>query len=61
MTRNLETADTIVKLVLAIATIILFAARLITGTLAIFLVLLSIIVLTLYATRIIRKKIASNK
>ena len=61
MTKNLETADTIVKLVLAIATIILFAARVITGPLAILLVLLSIIVLTVYATRLIRKKIASNK
>jgi len=48
VTRNLETADAIAKLVLASATIILYFTGLISGPFAVALVLLSVCVLLIF-------------
>ena len=55
MTKNLETADNIVKLVLASATIVLFYTRIIAGPFAVVLVVLSFIVLLIYGIRLVYK------
>lgn len=57
MTRNLDKADAIVKVVLATATIALFIAKVIAGPFAVFLTLLSVIVLLLYGARLLVRKL----
>jgi len=47
MTRNLETADTIVKLILAISTILLYALGLIAGPFALALFVMSLLMVIL--------------
>ena len=49
MTKNLETADTLVKLVLAISVILLYSADVIAGPFAVALVVLAALVLLIYA------------
>ena len=61
MTKNLEAADHIVKLVLAICTIGLYLARVIAGPFAIALVVLSIIILIIFAVRLIFRKRLKGK
>lgn len=56
MTRNLETADHIVKIVLAICTIVLYVTGLIAGPFAVVLFILSLLVLIIFATRLIGRK-----
>lgn len=51
MTKNLETADALVKLVLAIAVILLYAADVIAGPFAVLLVTLSSLVLLIYGLK----------
>lgn len=53
MTGNLETADTIVKLVLAIAVLISYFAHIITGPFATALMILSVIVVLIFVVRFI--------
>lgn len=57
MTKNLETADRIVKLVLAVSTIVLFTAGIISGPFALTLVVLSSFVIVLFAARFFFKRI----
>ncbi len=51
MKKNLEMADTIVKLVLSVSTIVLFLAGAIAGPLAQWLLVLSLAVVLLYAVK----------
>lgn len=51
MTKNLETADTMVKLILAIAIMIFYFTDLITGPFATALVILASIVLLIFVAR----------
>lgn len=51
MTKNLETADTIAKLVLSVSTIVLFFTGAIAGPLAQWLVILSFAIVSLYVVR----------
>lgn len=60
MTRNLETADTIVKLVLATLTIALFSVNLIAGPFAFSLVVLSVLVLAIYGVRLLHRRRSST-
>lgn len=53
MTKNLEAADHIVKLVLAISIIVLYVVRVIAGPFAIALVVLSFFILGSFAARLI--------
>ena len=53
MTKNLETADTIVKLILASAVIVLKVTRALTGPFATLLVILAVIVIFLTIVRTI--------
>ena len=55
MTKNLETADTIVKFILAITTIILFFAAVISGPFAVALVILSALILLIQALKLLYK------
>ena len=48
MTQNLETADRVIKLILAIAVVISYFTKLITGPLALALLILSIIGLLIF-------------
>ncbi len=58
ITRNLETADAIAKLVLSFATIILFLTGVIAGPFAVALVILSVLVLFLYLIKaIVRRRL----
>lgn len=57
MTKNLETADMIVKLVLAVAVIIFYFTNLITGPFATALLVLSIIVLVIFMAKAIYSRI----
>lgn len=57
MKSNLETADTIVKLVLAIAIIIFYFARIINGPFAMALMILSVIVVAMFVIRLLLVKI----
>ena len=57
MTKNLETADTIVKLTLAITVLVLYFTSLIAGPFAKALMILSIIVLAIFAARILYTRI----
>lgn len=57
MTKNLQTADTIVKLLLAITVVISYFAKVFTGPLAEALMILSIIVLVIFVARIIYARI----
>ena len=52
MTKNLETADLIAKLVLATATVILFFAGVIVGPFAHFLVALSAVIIVIFFFRL---------
>lgn len=52
MTKNLETADTVVKLVLAFAIIIFYFIGLITGPFAVVLLVLSIVVWLIFLAKI---------
>lgn len=52
MTKNLETADTLVKLVLAISVILLYSADVIAGPFAVALVVLAALVLLIYAMKL---------
>lgn len=61
MTKNLEAADHIVKLVLAICTIGLYLAGVIAGPFAIALVVLSLIILIIFAVRLIFRKSLPGK
>lgn len=58
MTKDLETADTIAKLVLAVSTIALFLLKAIQGPFAFSLFILSIVVLVIYAAKLLYKKIS---
>jgi hypothetical protein len=51
MTKNLETADNIAKLVLASLTIVLFLSGIIAGAFAVLLVILSVLIWLIYVTR----------
>lgn len=55
MIKNLETADKIVKLVLAVSVIVLFLTNVIAGPFAVALVILSFFVLIIYAARLLYK------
>lgn len=61
MTKNLETADDIVKLVLACSTIVLFFARVIAGPFALALVFLSVLILLIYSARLLYKKFFNDQ
>ena len=62
MTKNLETADTLVKLILAISTIILYITRIISGPFAVVLLILSIAIILLHVVRVLfRKTFTSRK
>ena len=61
MTKNLEAADHIVKLVLAICTIGLYLAGVIAGPFAIALVFLSLIILIIFAVRLVLRKHPTGK
>lgn len=52
MTKNLETADTLVKLVLAISVILLYSVDVIAGPFAVALVVLAALVLLIYAMKV---------
>ncbi|MDQ2658673.1 MAG: hypothetical protein M3Y60_14720 [Bacteroidota bacterium] len=56
ITRDLETADAIAKLILSIATILLFLAGVIGGPFAVALVVLSVLVLFLYLIKAIYRR-----
>ncbi|MEX1238912.1 MAG: hypothetical protein WEB30_04315 [Cyclobacteriaceae bacterium] len=56
MTKNLEMADNIVKVVLAVLTIVLFFFNVIAGPLATVLVILSCAMLVIYAIRLFIQK-----
>jgi hypothetical protein len=60
MTRNLETADVIVKLTLAIAVLILYFTRLITGPSATGLMILAIVVILIFVARLVFARIFKN-
>lgn len=60
MTKNLETADTIVKLALAGFIIALFFMKVIAGPVAVALVVLSFLILLIYAARLIFRKLFSR-
>jgi len=51
MTKNLQTADLIVKLTLAIAVIAFYVAKMITGPLATVLLVLAIVTLTIFLAK----------
>lgn len=53
MVKNLQTADTIVKLVLAVTTIIFYFANVISGPMAQILLILAIAVITIFAAKAI--------
>jgi hypothetical protein len=53
MTKNLETADTIIKLILAITVVVFYSTHLITGPFATVLMILSVVVIIVFATRAI--------
>lgn len=61
MTKNLEVADNIVKIVLAIATIVLFFTHIIAGPFAVFLMLLSCLVLLIWIGRKALKKFGGHR
>ena len=61
MTRNLEAADTLVKLVLATLTIALFSVNLIAGPFAFSLVVLSVVVLAIYGVRMLHHRRSSSR
>lgn len=61
ITRNLETADAIAKLVLSFATIILFLTGVIAGPFAVALVILSVLVLFLYLIKAIVRRRLHNQ
>jgi hypothetical protein len=61
MTKNLEAADHIVKLVLAICTLALYFAGVIAGPFAIALVVLSLVILIIFAVRLVLRKYPSGK
>ena len=56
MTKNLETADNIVKVALAGFIIVLFFTKVIAGPFAVALVVLSFLILLIYAARLLFKK-----
>ena len=60
MTKNLETADNIVKLALAGFIIVLFFTKVIAGPFAVALVFLSFLTLLIYAARLIFRKLFSR-
>jgi len=60
MKRNLEKADAIVKVVLAVATIVLFLTKVIAGPFAVMLVVLSVIVLGFYLVKLAYRKLFSH-
>lgn len=53
MTKNLETADRIAKLVLAVGTVLLFFAGVIAGPFAHFLVAVSAVIIVIFLFRLI--------
>lgn len=53
MTKNLETADAIAKLVLAGATVVLFFAGVISGPFANLLVILSGVIITIFILKVV--------
>jgi hypothetical protein len=57
MTKNLEAADNIVKVVLALLTIVLFFLKVIAGPFATVLVVLSFAMLAIYAIRLLHKMV----
>jgi hypothetical protein len=59
MTKNLETADNIVKLVLSVSTVILFYAGAIAGPLARWLVILSFVIIGISVVKLIFKRLRS--
>ncbi|HEX8039685.1 MAG TPA: hypothetical protein VF490_11065 [Chryseosolibacter sp.] len=61
MKKNLETADTVVKLVLAVSVILLYLAGFIAGPFALFLLLLSFFILLFYLTRYFLKRSVSHR
>lgn len=61
MKKNLETADAVVKLVLAVSVIILYLTRVIAGPFALFLFLLSLFILLFYVTRYFLKQSFSHR
>jgi hypothetical protein len=60
MTRNLETADRIVKLVMALMTIVLYMAGMIHGPWATALLILSVLVVLLQAIRTVYQGLNSK-
>lgn len=57
MTKNLETADTIVKIVFAIAVIIFYFTNIISGPFATILLILAVIVLAIFLVKILYARI----
>jgi hypothetical protein len=57
MTRDLETADTIVKLSLAITVVIFYFAKIITGLFATALMILGVIVLAIFLAKVLYARI----
>ncbi len=54
MTKNLETADTVVKLTLAVSVIVFYSCRVIAGPIARGLLILAVLVLMLFAMKVVR-------
>jgi hypothetical protein len=57
MTKNLETADMVVKLTLAVTVLVFYFTRVITGPFATTLMILSSVVIVVFVTRLIFARI----
>ena len=55
MTRNLDTADTLAKLLLSICTVVLYFTGVIAGPFALLLFVLSIVIISIYLIRVAYK------
>lgn len=61
MTKNLETADNIVKLVLSVSTIVLFSVGLIAGPFAEWLVVLSFFIIGIAGAKFLASRLKRQK
>ena len=61
MTKNLETADLIAKLVLAAGTIVLFFAGVISGPFANVLAILSGVILVIFAVKVVSARVRPRR
>ena len=61
MTRNLDTADTLAKLLLSICTVVLYFAGIIAGPFALLLFALSMVIISIYLIGVVYKILSRRK